>query len=169
MNNTSTNDTSTEALNKKTLETFYSAFQRRDGETMAKQYAPTAHFEDAVFKLDGSKVGSMWKMLCESGKDLKVTYSISDVNKNTGKAHWTAVYTFAATGRKVINHVSATFEFKDGQILRHKDTFSFWKWSSQALGPIGSLLGWTSVIRGRVQSLAARNLENYIKNHQETP
>lgn len=53
--------------NKKLIETFYTAFQNRDGDKMAEFYAPNAHFEDAVFKLEGSRVGSMWKMLCQNG------------------------------------------------------------------------------------------------------
>jgi hypothetical protein len=161
-NNTSTSSQQTDELNKKTLESFYSAFQKGDGETMAKLYAPSAQFEDAVFKLEGSKIGSMWKMLCQNGKDLKISYSVLSATKDSGRVQWIAEYTFAATGRKVINHITAHFELKDGLITKHKDQFSFWKWSSQALGPLGVLLGWTTVVRGQVQRLAANNLEKFI-------
>lgn len=152
----------TDETNKKSLETFYSAFQKRDGETMAKLYSPTAQFEDAVFKLQEPKIGAMWKMLCQSGKDLKVSYSILSATKNSGQVQWIAEYTFSATGRKVINHVSAQFEMNNGQITKHHDQFNFWKWSSQALGPLGVLLGWTRVVRGQVQQKAAKNLEIFI-------
>lgn len=157
----------TDETNKKTLETFYTAFQKRDGETMAKLYTPTAQFEDAVFKLEGPKIGAMWRMLCQSGKDLKISYSVLSATKDTGKVQWIAEYTFAATGRKVINHISATFEMKEGLITQHKDHFSFWKWSSQALGPLGTLLGWTRVVRGQVQQRAAKNLENFIQQNNK--
>ena len=30
-----------------------------------------------------------------------------------------------------------------GKIVRQEDKFSLWRWSSQALGTKGSLLGWT--------------------------
>jgi len=154
----------TDEKNKIILEAFYSAFQQKDGVTMANLYSPTAHFEDAVFKLEGSKIGSMWKMLCQNGKDLKVSYSVLATTKDSGRVQWIAEYTFASTGRKVINHVTANFELKDGLITKHKDQFSFWKWSSQALGPLGILLGWTSVVRGQVQKLAASNLEKFIRS-----
>jgi ketosteroid isomerase-like protein len=148
--------------NKHILETFYSAFQRRDGETMADCYHPQAQFEDAVFKLEGARVGAMWKMLCQNGKDLVIEFSELTANETSGSAHWTARYTFSRTGRKVTNRVVATFEFKDGKILRHKDQFSFWKWASQALGPMGILLGWSQAVKGQVQSVAAKNLEQFV-------
>ena len=157
----------TDETNKKTLETFYSAFQKRDGETMAKLYSPTAQFEDAVFKLEGPKIGAMWKMLCQTGKDLKISYSVLSATKDAGQVQWIAEYTFAATGRKVINHISATFEMKEGLIIKHRDHFSFWKWSSQALGPLGVLFGWTRVVRGQVQRMAAKNLENFIQQNNK--
>lgn len=157
--------TSPEAMdeaNKKILETFYSAFQRKEGETMAQLYSPSAQFEDEVFKLEGSKIGSMWKMLCKNGKDLKISYSILAATRNSGRVQWTAEYTFSATGRKVINSITAHLELKDGLIVKHRDHFSFWKWASQALGPMGFFLGWTSVVKGKVKAMAAQNLEKFI-------
>ena len=156
------NQTSSIEINKKVIETFYSAFQKRDGDTMASLYAPTATFEDPVFKLEGTRIGAMWKMLCLNGKDLKLQYSNVSATENSGKAQWVAEYTFSATGRKVINSISASFEFKDGKITKHKDDFSFWKWSAQALGFLGALLGWTTVVRAKVQNTAAQNLERFI-------
>lgn len=151
--------------NKKLIETFYSAFQKKDGNTMASLYHPSARFEDAVFKLEGSKIGSMWKMLCLSGKDLQLQFSNVTADDKTGQARWIAEYTFAATGRKVTNHVLAQFVFQDGKIIKHTDTFSFWKWSSQALGPLGFLLGWTRAVQSKVQSMAGKNLDAFIKSN----
>ena len=58
------------------IERFYSAFARRDGDEMAAGYAPDATFSDEVFvDLRGDEVGSMWRMLCSRGEDLKVEHS----------------------------------------------------------------------------------------------
>src|SRR5688500_14161736 len=115
---------------------------------MAAAYHPEAFFSDAVFtRLHGAEIGNMWRMLCERGKDLTLEFRDVKADDVRGSAHWDARYTFAATGRKVLNQIDAEFEFKDGKILRHKDSFDFWKWSSQALGPVGKLLGWTPLIR----------------------
>ena len=56
------------------------------------------------------------------------------------------------------------FEFNPaGQIVRHKDRFDFWRWSRQALGAPGVLLGWTPVIRNKVRGQAAANLRKFLE------
>ena len=80
---------------------------------------------------------------------------------HTGTARWQAHYVFSQTDRPVFNDVHATFRFEDGLIADHRDDFSFYTWSKQALGPPGLLLGWTPIIRGAVQKKAAARLEEY--------
>lgn len=79
-------------------------------------------------------------------------------------AHRRPRYTFSATGRPVHNVVDATFELRDGLIVTHVDEFDFWRWSRQALGPIGVLLGWSSVVRRKVQATARRSLDDYLSS-----
>ena len=43
------------------------------------------------------------------------------------------------------------------------DRFDFWKWSRQALGLPGWLLGWSSALRAKVQARAAGNLARFVK------
>ena len=43
----------------------------------------------------------------------------------------------------------ATFKIADGLIVDHVDRFSFWKWSRQAIGTKGLLLGWTPFLRAQ--------------------
>jgi ketosteroid isomerase-like protein len=149
--------------NKQLLTDFYDAFARRDGAAMERCYATNAHFEDAVFSLDGAdRIGGMWRMLCERGQDLRVEASHIDADDERGSAHWDAWYTFSATGRKVGNRIDATFRFADGKIVDHRDAFSFWRWSRQALGPAGLLLGWTPLVRAKVRRTAAANLDAYL-------
>lgn len=47
------------------IERFYSCFKVLDGDGMAQCYHEQIEFSDPVFpKLEGSKAGAMWKMLC---------------------------------------------------------------------------------------------------------
>jgi ketosteroid isomerase-like protein len=140
------------------IERFYAAFARRDWQTMAACYHPAVHFRDEVFDLHGADAGMMWRMLCTNGRDLELTWRDVSVDRDTGRAHWEARYTFGATGRKVLNRIDATFGFRDGLIVHHVDRFDFWAWSRQALGAPGLLLGWTPMLRGKVRATAARNL-----------
>jgi hypothetical protein len=140
---------------------FYTAFSRRDHAAMAACYHPQAHFTDEVFDLRGERVGAMWRMLCERGADLRVDFREVQADAVRGSAHWEAWYSFSATGRKVHNVIDAQFEFQDGLILRHIDRFDFWRWSRQALGAPGLLLGWSGLLRRKVQATAAQNLERF--------
>ncbi len=144
------------------IERFYRAFAARDAEGMAACYHPDVHFTDEVFDLHGARVGAMWRMLCERGKDLVIEFGAVEADDSTGQAHWDATYTYAAAGRKVRNSIDARFEFKDGKIVRHVDSFDFWKWSRQALGMPGLLLGWSGFLRNKVRATAARRLEEFM-------
>lgn len=125
------------------IERFYKAFQARDAEVMAACYAPDARFSDPVFtELRGELPGDMWRMLCERGRDLAVEFSKVQADDNRGSARWEARYTFSQTGRAVHNVIEARFEFRDGLIAEHVDTFDLYRWMSQALGLSGRLLGW---------------------------
>lgn len=149
------------------IDDFYRAFAARDGATMEASYADDAHFQDAVFDLHGAKrIGGMWRMLCERGADLVIEHRDVSADDTRGSACWEARYTFSATGRKVINRIHADFTFRDGKILTHRDSFSFWTWSRQALGPAGLLLGWTPLVRSKVRRTAARNLDDFLANHR---
>ena len=61
------------------------------------------------------------------------------------------------------NIIEAQFTFQDGLIHTHRDTFDFWRWSRQALGPAGVLLGWTPMLHNKVRREARRGLDAYLK------
>jgi limonene-1,2-epoxide hydrolase len=149
--------------NKELIEKFYTAFQRLDAEAMISCYHPDIRFSDPVFpSLSASEVGAMWRMLCSQAKNFELKFADVQANERTGKAHWEARYDFSATGRRVHNKIDAEFEFQDGKIIKHMDTFDFWKWSSEALGPVGFLLGWTPLLRKKVQKQARERLERFM-------
>lgn len=143
---------------------FYEAFAARDAQAMAACYHPEIHFSDPVFPdLHGPRAGAMWRMLCEAGKDLQVSHGEVRADATSGAARWEATYTFSGTGRKVHNRIHADFRFQDGLILDHRDSFDFWAWSRQALGPVGWLLGWTPLLRRKVQAQAAARLDRLCR------
>lgn len=145
-----------------TIHALYGALAERDGEAMAGCYGDRAVFSDPVFgRLDADEVRAMWRMLCRNATDLRVEHRVLDASDTEGRASWTAEYTFSSTGRSVTNHVTGEFRFDDGLIVSHHDSFSFWKWSAQALGVGGALLGWSPMLRSKVRSTARRDLDAF--------
>jgi ketosteroid isomerase-like protein len=148
--------------NDELIQRFYSAFARHDGDTMAGCYAPGARFSDPVFTdLRGEEPGAMWRMLAGRAEDLEVKLAEYEAADERGSAHWLADYTFS-TGRRVHNDVHAEFRFEHGLITEHRDSFSFYAWVRQALGPAGLALGWTPILRGKVQRQARAELDEFL-------
>lgn len=152
-------DSTHEALVKK----FYEAFARKDFSTMQSCYHPEARFSDPVFNdLSSPQVKAMWQMLLSSSKDLRIEFSSVSADRSNGSCHWEAWYTFSRSGRLVHNIIDASFEFRDGLIYRHQDHFNFYRWSRQALGLSGLLLGWTPIIQNKVRGTANSSLTKFM-------
>ena len=103
----------------------------------------------------------MWRMLTGRAEDLEVKLAEHEAGDERGSAHWLADYTFS-TGRKVHNDIRAEFRFEHGLIAEHRDSFSFYTWARQALGPAGLALGWTPMVRGRVKREARARLDEFL-------
>ena len=146
----------------------YEAFRHRDGDAMAACYTDDAEFSDPVFTdLRGPQVGAMWRMLTSSGRDLHVTLIEHRVDGAAASAHWLADYTFSRTGRRVHNDVHASFRLgRDGRIAAHHDSFNFYAWAKQALGPLGALLGWAPPFQAQLRASAAATLATYMEREQ---
>jgi SnoaL-like domain len=155
-------------MSKQAINNFYSAFARLDGAAMQSAYAENARFSDPVFALEGrERIGGMWRMLTDAirakGRDV---WRLELDAITDGAAHWQAYYRFSATGRLVHNVCEARFRFDaNNRIVEHHDQFDFWRWSRQALGPAGLLLGWTPLLRNKVRARGAANLEAYLIQH----
>ncbi len=151
------------------VERFYAAFAALDSDGMQACYTEDATFEDPVFDLRGrAEIGAMWRMLCETirdkGRDAwRLDVSGIDCDGNACHAHWEPHYRFSATGRLVHNLVDASLTLQDGLILAHRDRFDFWRWSRQALGSPGVLLGWSPLLRNKVRAQAAANLSAFVR------
>jgi ketosteroid isomerase-like protein len=145
---------------------FYTAFSQHDYARMAACYHDEIEFTDPAFgNLKGPQAKAMWKMLLErSGGKLKVVFSNVEADEKSGRAHWEAFYEFSKTGRAVHNKIDATFEFKDGKIIKHVDHFNLWRWSQQALGVSGWLLGYTSFFKKKLHLQTSKALSNFMSN-----
>jgi len=153
--------------NKDVIQKFYQSFSDGNPEGMIDCYHNDITFEDPAFGvLKGEKAKSMWKMLL-SRKDAKPSINFSNVeaNEEMGKAHWVAEYNYGPKKRKVINKIDANFDFLDGKIINHKDDFNLWKWTQQALGISGYLLGWSPFMKKQIQQKTNKLLTDYMKKN----
>lgn len=141
---------------------FYEAFNRLDAEAMAACYSDNVVFSDPVFgELRGRDASDMWRMLTSRAKDFSLRYDAVRADERTGGAHWVATYLFSQTGRTVINDIQARFVFRDGKICEHHDHFDLWRWSRQALGAKGTLLGWTPLVQNAIRAQAQKGLKAF--------
>ncbi|RWU25368.1 DUF4440 domain-containing protein [Pseudomonas alkylphenolica] len=141
---------------------FYEAFQRLDADAMIACYSADIIFSDPAFgTLRGKDAGDMWRMLTTRAKDFSLTFDDVSADERSGSAHWVATYLFSQTGRIVINDIQARFVFRDGKICEHHDSFDLWRWSRQALGAKGVLLGWTPLVQGKVRHQALKGLRAF--------
>jgi ketosteroid isomerase-like protein len=142
---------------------FYESFAKGDAEAMVNCYHNGIQFHDPAFGvLIGEDAKNMWRMLIGRNKgNIHITFSNVVANEKIGSANWRAEYIFSQTNRKVINVISAKFEFADGKIIRHTDNFDIYKWTKQALGIKGYLLGWTAFMRKQIQQQSGKLLKKY--------
>ncbi|MBJ9976146.1 nuclear transport factor 2 family protein [Pseudomonas sp. S75] len=141
---------------------FYQAFERLDAEAMVACYSDDIMFSDPAFgTLHGQDVGDMWRMLTRRAKDFSLVFDTVRADAQGGSAHWVATYLFGPSGRQVTNDIQARFVIRDGLICRHEDHFDLWRWSRQALGTPGLLLGWTPLLRNKVRAQALSGLRAF--------
>jgi ketosteroid isomerase-like protein len=147
--------------NRQLITSFYNSFANRDAEGMVVCYADDIEFEDPAFgPLKGNDAKNMWRMLLKN-PDIRIAADNIFADDKTGSADWVAVYKFSKTGRMVTNRISAKFEFKDGKIIKHTDSFNVWRWSAQALGLPGYILGWSPVVKNKVRKQALEALAKF--------
>jgi ketosteroid isomerase-like protein len=154
--------------NENTITKFYNAFANGNAKEMCECYHPNVKFRDPAFGLlNGKEVCQMWEMLIKRSKgSLKIEFSEVEANEYMGSARWIASYRFSKTNRKVVNTIAAKFHFQDGLIIKHTDDFDIWKWSKQALGIKGFLLGWTGFMQKKIQEQARRSLKLYSEGKE---
>ncbi len=153
------------------LRQFYAALQNKDHESIRKLYHPEVEFYDHAFgHLGGKRASAMWHMLLsniseESPLEFRFTNIKADDTQGSGELE--AFYNFSLTGRAVHNKIRGTFHFQDGKIIRQRDEFNFWRWSRQAFGFTGLLLGWTPFFKQKFQGEVNKRLDKFIAKHPE--
>ncbi len=151
--------------NEQLISDFYSSFQKLDAQGMTDCYSEDVVFYDPVFELlEAPAARAMWRMLCANARDFKLSFSnIKDLGDDYYTCDWIATYTFSKTGKTVVNNVKAHMKILEGRIVEHSDGFSLHKWSKQALGFSGWLLGWNSFFQRKIKNTAKQNLLRYME------
>ncbi|NBI30012.1 nuclear transport factor 2 family protein [Chengkuizengella marina] len=154
--------------NEELIYKLYTSFQNKDFKAIQSCYHEDATFTDHAFpNLKGKEPSAMWNMLFGNNDHVEITFDSVQADDYTGQARWIAKYPFSQTGRNVTNVIHASFEFKDGKIVKHEEDFDFNKWSRMAFGPIGFLIGWTPFFKKKIQKTADERLVKYIAKHSE--
>lgn len=152
--------------NEQLIAKFYDCFNRRDADGLVACYGPGVRFEDPVFeKLDEREVKAMWRMLLGRATDSRVVVSNIVADDARGSAHWDATYTWKQTGRLVKNSIDASYVFKNGKIVDHRDVFSLRRWIGMALGPVAGALGWLPPLQNKIKKTARTSLDEYLRAH----
>ena len=148
-----------------TIVKLYNSLSKADVSQMRECYDPDVEFCDPAFgTLNGKEVFQMWQMLIEKSKGtLKIDYSDIHANDYLGSAKWITEYKYSKNNHKVLNTITSKFVFKEGLIIKQTDDFDVWKWSKQALGIKGVLLGWTGFMQKKIQKQARLSLKQYSK------
>jgi ketosteroid isomerase-like protein len=154
--------------NAQLIQRFYAAFQNMDADAMKSCYHSNIHFSDPAFPdLKGAQAGAMWSMLIENLKKgkggWKLEFSNIAANDTEGSAHWEAHYTLSSTGNQIHNIIDARFQFQDGKIIRHVDSFDFYRWARMGFGLKGTLLGWAPFFKKKVQATVNGLLVKYME------
>lgn len=152
--------------NQELIEKFYAAFAKGDAATMTSLYAKDAIFSDPVFgTLKGQDITDMWTMLIKRSRgNMSIKFGEIIADGNEVSTDWVASYPYGAKGRPVINFVHADFLIREGKIVEHHDDFDLWQWSRQALGLMGTLLGWSSYVQNKIKDTGTNLLASYQKN-----
>jgi ketosteroid isomerase-like protein len=154
--------------NKDLIKTFYDAFSKLDFRTMQSCYNDNPIFNDPVFGiLQGDEVKAMWEMLCKNARDFSLQYSSIEVDGEYATCNWTATYAFSKTGRRVINNVKAHLRIQNNKISEHTDEFDLYKWSRQALGLTGTLLGWSGYLKNKIRFDAKSRLKSFMESNNK--
>ncbi len=153
------------ASNEELINKFYTAFGKKDYATMNSCYSSDIVFFDPVFGLlNGDEVKKMWEMLCKRSTDLSISFgNIIHLDEEYSTCDWVATYTFTKTGKKVVNKIRANMKFYNGQIIEHSDAFSLHRWSAQALGFSGWLLGWNRFFQQKIKNNARKSLMQFMQ------
>ena len=142
---------------------FYTAFAKKDYLELARFYHNDLSFTDPAFgTLSRSETLAMWEMLFTSADDLDINFKLLTSGDNFVVVEWRANYSFGSKKRFVKNIIKAKLLIEDDLIIRHIDSFNLYRWSRQAMGIAGWLIGWTGFFRRKLQKQTRSRLASFI-------
>ncbi len=149
------------------LLTFFTAFAKKDLDAMLDCYHKNVVYDDVSFgKQQQEKAKAVWRFLIKNvGEKAVITFSNIQTSATSGQANGTITYYFGK--RKITNEITATFHFQDGKIIYHKDEYNLWKWSQQAFGFVGYLIGWSLAFRWLIRWQMQRSLQAFIRHQSD--
>ncbi|MCU0428869.1 MAG: nuclear transport factor 2 family protein [Cytophagaceae bacterium] len=147
------------------LNEFYATLQKKNHQGLKKFYASDAVFSDPMYlNLRTEEIHAMWELFCINSKNFSLEFGNVKADDQQGEVSWKASYIYASSGNSVTKEVKSSFEFKEGKIVRQNDVYDFHEWAGQALGLMGSLLGWTGFVENQVKENARKNLEAFMSD-----
>lgn len=153
-------------LHQELLEHFYHSFKYKKVDDMLACYHNEIEFTDPAFgTLKSDEVKNMWRMQLGRSTPLTMDYHNISADALKGSAHWTASYIFTKTNRPVINNVTGHFEFRDGKIIKHVDSFDLHRWAKQALGYKSTILHTFGLLEISIQRKSKQALKDYMKKN----
>ncbi len=148
--------------NEELIARFYQALADADIDTVRACYAPDVEFSDPVFRhLHGERALAMWEMFFRRDERIEITYGDISADASNGSGQWVADYRFGR--RPVHNVIRSTFTFADGRIATHHDDFDVRAWATQALGPVGRVLGWAPPVKTALHKRSAAMLDSFLE------
>lgn len=137
---------------------FFESYQRSDWQSMARCYHDKASFSDPIYPdLREENIVYLWFSRLSKHQSIDLQYRVVFADERKAQVEWTAISPF--NGKAVKIEGLSTFALWDETIVRHVDEFSFVKWSRQAQGLKGWLLGGSRFYQARVQRSARSQLE----------
>lgn len=150
------------------LERFFDALRRCDKAALRDCCSPGLRFDDPLISITGRDDRLDWCTLlwtpCDGDGQRIWHLELDDVHTRgpLGTARWNLRYRYTPTGRLIELAVTSQFTFDpDGSITAQRDSFDFWRWSRQAHGLLGLLLGWTPLLWDQARDQARVSLEDH--------
>lgn len=150
------------------LERFFDAMQRCDTEALRTSYHPALRFDDPLISTTsvGDRLdwcGMLWSPRDADGQRIW-QLELEEVRTRgaLATARWNLRYRYTPTKRLIDQALHSHFSFDaDGRITTQRDSFDFWRWSRQAHGLLGLLLGWTPLMWDQAREQARASLEDH--------
>jgi ketosteroid isomerase-like protein len=147
------------------VHSFFQCLESGDGAGAAASYAADVQYSDPLLgMLTGQRALLRWPHFLKKAQGLDLFFNILSTDAGAVKARYRLRYTDAGTGRRIDNDVHAEFTTRDDKIIRHRDSFSTWRFAAMQLGIQGRLLGFLPPLIHRLQREARADLEAFLSD-----